>query len=135
MFDYRQKASADHMRTSWEKLVQYVGTNYSQDISNKLPNKQTVTIAEPVHSTATLARHATREALIRTAQQNIHAACLAQETILQVEVVAGNDPEAPIKLAILQNEIAQGEFDANEEVPIKLNDSKKTQSSNAWHTY
>ena len=39
VFDYGQKASADQMITSWEKLVQYVGTSYGYDISNKLQNK------------------------------------------------------------------------------------------------
>jgi hypothetical protein len=34
--------------------------------------------------------------------------------------------EAPMKLALLQNEIAQGEFSANVEVPILLNDSQKS---------
>jgi hypothetical protein len=39
VFDYGQKSAADQMRTSWEKLVQYVGTNYGQDINNALQNK------------------------------------------------------------------------------------------------
>jgi hypothetical protein len=38
-------------------------------------------------------------------------------------------------LALLQNDIAQGEFSANIEVPIVLNDSQKTQFSNEWRTY
>ena len=50
VFDYGHKAAADQMRTSWEKLVQYVGTNYGQDISNELQNKATVTLPEPTHS-------------------------------------------------------------------------------------
>jgi phage tail tape-measure protein len=33
VYDYGHNAAADQMRTSWEKLVQYVGTNYGQDIS------------------------------------------------------------------------------------------------------
>jgi hypothetical protein len=28
VFDYGQQFAADQMRTSWEKLVHYVGTNY-----------------------------------------------------------------------------------------------------------
>jgi hypothetical protein len=28
VFDYGQKSAAEQMCTSWEKLVQYVGTNY-----------------------------------------------------------------------------------------------------------
>jgi hypothetical protein len=50
-------------------------------------------------------------------------------------VDAGLDLEAPMKLAILQNEIAQGEFAANVDVPVELNDSEKTQFSNEWRTY
>jgi hypothetical protein len=50
-------------------------------------------------------------------------------------VQAGLDMEAPMKLALLQNEIAQGEFSANVEAPIVLNDSQKTQFSNEWRTY
>jgi hypothetical protein len=50
-------------------------------------------------------------------------------------VLAGLDMEAPMKLALLQNEIAQGEFSANIEVPILLSDSHKTQFRNEWHTY
>jgi hypothetical protein len=38
------------MRTSWEKLAQYVGTNYGQDIRNELQNKITVILVEPVHT-------------------------------------------------------------------------------------
>ena len=36
VFDYGQKSTADQTRSSWEKFVQYVGTNYRQDISNEL---------------------------------------------------------------------------------------------------
>jgi hypothetical protein len=50
-------------------------------------------------------------------------------------VTAGIDLEASTKLAVLQNEIDQGEFAANIEVPVELNDSEKTQFSNEWRTY
>jgi hypothetical protein len=47
VLDLGQKSAADLMRTLWEKLVQYVGTNYGQDISNELQNK----ITNDVHLT------------------------------------------------------------------------------------
>ena len=47
VFNYGQKASADQMRTSWEKLFQYVGTSYGHDISNELQNKIAVVLPEP----------------------------------------------------------------------------------------
>jgi hypothetical protein len=43
--------------------------------------------------------------------------------------------EALMKLAVLQNEIAQGEFASNIEVPVELNDSEKTQFSSEFRTY
>jgi hypothetical protein len=58
----------------------------------------------------------------------------AQEIILKSSVLAGIDLEAPMKLAILENEISQGEFAANIEVPVELNDSEKTKFSNDWRT-
>jgi hypothetical protein len=54
VFDYGHKAAADEMRTSWEKLVQYAGTSYGQDISNELHNKTTVVIPEPLHTAAVI---------------------------------------------------------------------------------
>ena len=71
VFDYGHKAAADQMRTSWEKIVQYVGTTYGQDICNELQNKTTVTLAEPIHTPTVLARHAIREQMIHTGQENI----------------------------------------------------------------
>jgi hypothetical protein len=97
------------MRPSWEKLVQYVGTNYGQDISNELQNKISVDITEPVYSSEVLAKHGLREAMIRSGQQNIQRARQAQEKILEAAVLV-KDPDAPMKLAILHNEITQGDF-------------------------
>jgi hypothetical protein len=31
VFDYGHRAAVDQMRTSWEKLMQFVGTNYGED--------------------------------------------------------------------------------------------------------
>jgi hypothetical protein len=52
------RAAADQMQTSWEKLVQFMGTNYRQDISNELQNKTRVTLTKPGHTPEVLARHA-----------------------------------------------------------------------------
>jgi hypothetical protein len=135
VFDYGQKSAADQMHTSWEKRVQYVGTNYRQDFNNELQNKVWVVLAEPVHTDDVLARHSVREVMIRNGQLNIQQARQAQETILKATVQSGTDMDAPMELAILQNEIAQGEFAASIEVPVVLTDSEKTQFSNDWGTF
>jgi hypothetical protein len=74
VFDYGQKSAADQMRTSWGKLVQYVGTNYGQDINNELQNKVWVILTEHVHTNNVLARHSVREVMIRSVQLNIQQA-------------------------------------------------------------
>ncbi len=42
----------------------------------------------------------------------------------------GVDPDAPMQLVILDNEIAEGNYKQNNVVPIKMSDSEKTQYSN-----
>jgi hypothetical protein len=111
VFDYRHKAAADQMRTSYEELVQYVGTTYGQDISNELHNKTTLVLPEPVHTAAVLTRHATRELMIRKGQANWQQARKTQKVILEAAVTQGNDPEAPLTLAILENAIAEVDFE------------------------
>jgi hypothetical protein len=74
VFDYGQKSAADQMRTSWENLVQYVGTNYGQDINNEFQNKVWVVLTEPVHTDDVLSRHSVREVMIQNGQLNIHQA-------------------------------------------------------------
>jgi hypothetical protein len=135
VFDYGQKSAADQMRTSWENLVQYVGTNYGQDSNNKLQNKVWVILTKPVHTDDVLAIHSVSEVVILNGQLNIQQARQAQETILKAAVQAGTYMDAPMKLAILQNEIAQGEFAASIEVPVVLTDSEKTEFSNDWCTF
>jgi hypothetical protein len=75
-----------------------------------LQNKVWVFLNEPVHTDDVLARHSVREVVILNGQLNIQQARQAQETILKATVQAGTDMDAPMRLAILQNEIAQGEF-------------------------
>jgi hypothetical protein len=135
VFDYGQKSAADQMRTSWEKFLQYVGTNYGQDINNELQNKITVILVKPVQTDDFLMRHSVREVTILTGQLNIQRSHQAQETILRASVLAGIDLDAPTKLAILQNELSKGKFAANIEIPVELNDSEKNKFINDWRTF
>ncbi len=109
---------------TWEKLVQFIGTNYGQDISN----------TKPVHTPEILA-HAIWEQMVCTRQQNIRQARLSKRVILEAAAPLGVNPDAPMQLAILDNQIAEGDYKQNNEVPIELLDSEKTQYNNNWRTY
>ena len=67
--------------------------------------------------------------MICSRQANLQQACLAQQFILEAAVNARVDPEAPMKLAILNNAIAQGDFEQNMEVTIEMSDSEKTKDT------
>jgi len=100
------KGAADQMRTSWEKLCQYVGTEFGQDIANELQNKSEVTLPEPEHSEAIVNRHNAREQAVQQARTNIQAARNTQLTTLQAALaLGGGDPDLPVRIATLQNEI------------------------------
>ena len=45
------------------------------------------------------------------------------------------DADAPMKLAILENEMAEGEFKRDTPVPIQITDSEETAHSNQWRTF
>ena len=91
--------------------MQHVGINYVQDISNELQNKLTVNLVEPVHAPEVIAQHIIREQIIRTGQSDIQTARETQKTILEATVTAGNDDADPMKLGILENKIAQGDYE------------------------
>jgi hypothetical protein len=70
--------------------------------------------------------------MVCTRQENIQKACLSKQVILEAAAALGVDPDAPMQLAILDNGIAAKQ---NNEVPIKMSDSEKTQYNNDWRTY
>ena len=124
------------MRTSWEKLVQHVGTKYGQDIINELNRKVKVNLVTQVHLTEVLVRHAIREALVRTGKYNIKEYCRAQGITLREAATA--DPsytELPKKIEMLYNEISKGDYDLAAKIPIDMSESEKTAYGNECRTY
>jgi hypothetical protein len=73
--------------------------------------------------------------MVRTGEENLQRARLSKRVILKAATALGTDPDAPMQYAILDNEIAEGNYKQNNEVPIEMSDSEKTQYSNDWRTY
>ena len=73
--------------------------------------------------------------MIRTVQANIQTLRETQKIILEASVTIGIVDATPMELAIMENAIAQGEYKANVDIPIIMNDSENTQSRNEWRTY
>jgi hypothetical protein len=135
VFDYGQKGAAgDQMRTTWEKIVHHVGTIYGHDISNELQNKKTVIINEPKHTQDVLDKHAANEVRRQTQQTTLDQARLLQKTQLEAEAEAGTNMDAPMLLAILDNEIDEAIYQATLALPIKLGDMEQTHHYNKWRS-
>jgi hypothetical protein len=124
------------MRTTWEKIVHHVGTTiYGRDISNELQNKKTIMIDEPKYMQSVLDKHADKEVRRQTQQFRLEQARLLQKTNLEAAVTAGTDPEAPMLLALLDNEIDEATYQATLVLPIKVDDMEQTHHYNEWRTY
>ena len=65
IFNHGVPNAADLMRTTQEKIRQYIGIKYGEDIANELTNKATVTIPPPVYSPVILLRHQEWERHVR----------------------------------------------------------------------
>ncbi len=74
IFNYGVLNAANLMCTTQEKIGQHVGIKYGEDIANKLTIKATVTIPQPVYSTAILLRHQEWETHVRRKQVNMRTA-------------------------------------------------------------
>ena len=126
IFDFGTKTAADLMRTTQEKIVQYVGAKFGGDIANELQNRSTVVIPLPTYPTTALSRHSTREVLVRAQQNNLLRAHRSKKAAIEASIVAAPaDTDLPIKLAEVENEIAQLEFDISEDLEVQMSEQEK----------
>ncbi len=133
IFDYGGTGSADQMQTTYDKIVQYVGSIHGPDITNELRNRTRVSIPEPKYEQSTLDAQAHAET--RRAQQESRLSQARQHTLTALEaMVAPPDPDvdAVIKLANLRTEIEEAAIKSVIPLPIKLEGTERTKFENAW---
>jgi hypothetical protein len=63
VFGYDIKGTANQMRTTWEKIINYVSSAYSNDISTELRTRKTLVFDPPQHSQAVFDEHIELEKL------------------------------------------------------------------------
>ena len=136
VFDYGQKGAADQMRTTGEKIANHVGTIYGSDISNELLNKNPVVLAEPEYTQEVTGKHADREKRNTNQQLQLSVARNVQKTALEAGILrVDGDPSAPMKLAYLENEIEEANYQVGRSLPIELDATEKTMHDNKWRTH
>jgi hypothetical protein len=81
-----------------------------------------------------LEKHAERVTRHENQARRLAAARLVQLSALEAADAAG-DVDAPMSIALLQNNIEEAEYQATMDLPIELTNEEKTEHSNAWRTY
>jgi hypothetical protein len=118
-----------------EKITNYVGTNYGQDICTELRNKTSLIIPEPTHTADIMARYTKQSKVTRDNQTDLQAAREEQFRDLQDEIRAGNK-SAKMPLAHLKAEIKAAEYMMTLDIPIDLTEAEKTAHNNAcWKSH
>jgi hypothetical protein len=131
VFNFGTTSAADQMRIMQEKIVQYIGANYGEDIANKLQNKTRVVLSAPTYSSVTLTCHVLQIMLVRTQQATMKTTRLSSRTSLEAEIA--NDPTnrtLVTELAKLINDISKGDFEAAQDVPVELTNQEWMDYSN-----
>jgi hypothetical protein len=131
IFNYGVLNATNLMRTMQEKIGQYVGIKYGEDITNELTNKTTVTIPPPVYSTAILLRHQEWERHVRRKQMNMRTASDAR--LAQLQSALGI--QDAIAIAKVENQVEDVAHHQGQEVPYNLTDSEKLEYSNESETH
>ena len=65
VFDIGQRTSANLLRTTLEKIIQYVGTKYGEDIAAEIDTRTATSTTVPAHTAEVLRKHAAKETLKR----------------------------------------------------------------------
>jgi hypothetical protein len=124
------------MQITQEKIQQYIGVKYGEDIANELKNRTTVVIDPLEYSPAIKARHVEYEALVRQKQSTLMTAMQTQLATMQWQVAAGSpDTELMLMAAKLENEIANLEFESRQDVPYKLTSEEAAPYYNQSKSY
>ncbi len=135
VFNFGTTSAANQMGIMQEKIAQYIGAKYGEDIANKLQNKTRVVLSAPTYSSVMLTCHALKIALVRHQQAMMKTARLSSHTLLEAEI-ANNPTNRTLvtELAKLNNDISQGDFEAAQDVPIELNNQEQIDYSNECHS-
>ena len=120
VFDYGQKGALYKMRTTWDKIVNHDGTIYGHDISNAFKNKKRVDILQPEHTQKVKDMHLNIFERLRYQHSSLMPAREVKLKLLESEVQRQEDPEAPVKLAMLINDIDEATYQATVKPSINI---------------
>ena len=127
----------DMLRTSMEKMATYIGTKkYGDESAQEWTSGKKITLSKPAYSQAIQERHAARVKATRERIELRLKSLRAEKTAIEAEINQAPTDRGLLKeLREVENQIARGDIELNDEVEMKLTDDEKTAHSNAWRTH
>jgi hypothetical protein len=131
MFDFETTSAVDQMQILQEKIAQYIGAKYGEDIVNELQNKTRIVLSAPAYPSMTMTQHALWIALVRSQQAAMLTARLLSRTLLEAEIaLAPGNRSLVMELVKLNQDITQADFEVAQDMAIELNDQEQIDYSN-----
>jgi hypothetical protein len=124
------------LRTSMEKMTTYIGTKYGNEAAQEWTSGQKIDLLKPAYSQAIRDRHAARVRATRERIQLNLGSLRAEKMAIETKI-----DNAPTNCGLLKelqevdNKIAKGDIELNDEVEMRLTDDEKISHSNAWLTH
>jgi hypothetical protein len=114
------------LRTSIEKMTTYIGTKYGNEAAKEWTSRKKINLLEPAYSQAIWDWHAARVIATRERIELKLRSLRAEKTAIETKI---ND--APTNQGLLKeqkevdNKIANGDIELNDEVKMRLTDNEK----------
>jgi hypothetical protein len=119
------------MRTTWEKIIKYVSSAYSNGISTELRTRKTLVFDPPQHSQAVLDEHIELEKL-RKIQILGHIITGIRTDLKSLKNTPGHSARVAVEL---KNEIESITCAMAKDKPITLEGDDKTAWENQWQNH
>jgi hypothetical protein len=117
-------------------MATYIGTRYGDEAAQEWTSGKNITLSEPAYSQAIRDRHAARVKATRERIELRLKSLRAEKTAIEAEInQAPTDHRLLKELQEVDDQIAKGDIELNDEVKMKLTDDERTAHSNAWRTH
>jgi hypothetical protein len=126
----------DMLRTSMEKMASYTGTNYGNEAAQEWTSGKKTILSKPAYSQSIQNRHAARVKATREQIELRLKSLRAEKMAIEAEITqAPTDCGLLKELQEVDDQIARGNIELNDEVEMKLTDDERMAHSNAWRTH
>jgi hypothetical protein len=131
IFDFGTANSADKMKTTQEKIADYVGIKYGDDVASELINRVRIILAPPEYPAEASKRHDADKLVIKQQRVNTLKAKKSILSTLEGQLLATpTDTKVMNDKAVVENEIIQLEHLMKKEIPIELTKQEEIDHNN-----